>query len=366
MNSQPAVLVLGAYGLAGRAIVARLLQTTALKVIAAGRNPDKLHSALAAYGDERVRACVFDAMDADALRSACADAAVVINAAGPFAKDGAEIARRIIAAQRPYVDCANEQLHYRRLKALDNTARNAGLPMVTGAGAIPGFSTLLAAHMLEACPNADALNLAWVQLRHAHADTGLASIMGGVLDALDAPLSLTGGALVPLQLGAQVCSIDFPPPFGKTHMLEAPTLDTLLLGGRGELKELHTWFHLTDIPPGLMKVVRLLQPQRRPWAYKLIAFVAGRLNNADTAKALANDLSPAGLLQVTVSSGAESQTRWMLFRDGGCATACLPVRFAEDIVRGKITSPGLLTPLDCYAASDLAQLAGEHPQALDQ
>ncbi len=359
MNTQPSILVLGAYGLAGRAVVARLVQRTALQVIAAGRDAAKLAASLAGYDAARVTARVFDATDAAALHVACADVAVVINAAGPFARHGDRIAEGVVAAQRAYVDCANEQVHYRRLQLQDDAARDAGVPMMTGAGAIPGLSTLLAVQLLSRYPEAHDLQLAWVQHRHAYAETGLASIMGGILDSLDDPVSLSGGEFVPLQLGAAIAEVEMPAPFGTTRMLEAPTLDALVLAGRAGLQELHTWFHLTDIPVGLMKVIRLLEPQRRPWAYRLITFFAERMNNADTANAIAQNCSPESLLQVTLQGGNTTHRHWMLFRDGACATAVLPVRFAEDYIAGKIDAQGLLTPVDCYADTDLAALAGD-------
>jgi short subunit dehydrogenase-like uncharacterized protein len=117
------ILVLGAYGLAGRAIVERLAARTTHPVVAAGRRADKLQALLKALGSDRIHALVLDATDVTALRNACANASFVINAIGPFARSGAAIARTAVECGRPYLDCANEQLHYRNLSELDALAR---------------------------------------------------------------------------------------------------------------------------------------------------------------------------------------------------------------------------------------------------
>ena len=51
----PQILVLGAYGLAGRAIVERLTARTPHSVVAAGRSADKLQRLLKAIGFDQAR-----------------------------------------------------------------------------------------------------------------------------------------------------------------------------------------------------------------------------------------------------------------------------------------------------------------------
>ena len=124
MKGDTHILVLGAYGLAGRAIVERLAARTTHSVVAAGRRVDKLQALLKAIGSDRVHALVLDATDVSALRDACTNASFIINAVGPFARSGSAIARTAIECGRPYLDCANEQFHYRNL--LDLMPRRAG------------------------------------------------------------------------------------------------------------------------------------------------------------------------------------------------------------------------------------------------
>ena len=356
MEQNATVFVLGAYGLAGRAIVARLLEKTPFYVIAAGRDRSRLKSL---YGDtksERVQIRVLDARDGDALRGACKGVSFVINAVGPFARFGAAIARTVLESGVAYLDCANEQRHYRQLEPLNSLALEKGVPLITAAGAIPGCSTLLIASLLERFPDAANVECCWAQFRHAYADAGLASMMGGILEALENPIAIRRGQNVPVVLGKSVKDIDLPPPFGMRRMMEVPTIDTLSLPRQYTLAEYHTWFYMGDLPMWLLDVIRVLQPQRRAWAYRLIETIMGYINKRDTNKAIASGAGPESLLVVTASNKDRSETKRLLFRDGAIATACLPVYITEKYLQGKITKRGLMTPQDIVVSAELPGL----------
>lgn len=349
MKEHATILVLGAYGLAGRAILERLLQKTPYKIIAAGRDSAKLHALLAGLESGRPRPCVLDALDSSALRNVCLESDFVINAVGPFARNGAAIARMVLESGKPYLDCANEQQHYHCLEGLAGMAVQRNLPMITAAGAIPGLSTLLAAQF----PKHARMECCWVQLRHAYADSGHASIMGGILEALSQPVTLVSGQLSPIALGKSVKTFDFPAPFGRRKCLELPTIDALTLPKHVQWRDYHTWFYLGEMPLWLLNVVRLLQPQRRAWAYRAIEAVMRRINTRDTAKAIASGVGPEAMLMVSASEEGRSQSRSMMFVDGAAATACLPVHLAHMYLSGKIGTTGLLTPIDIIAPDTL-------------
>ena len=96
MSAEGHILVLGAYGLAGRAIIERLLEKTGYAVVAAGRRLERLHEVIDTRDSGRGGKLVLDAADTSALRDACAGAAFVINAIGPYSRNGAAIARTVI------------------------------------------------------------------------------------------------------------------------------------------------------------------------------------------------------------------------------------------------------------------------------
>jgi len=346
MTSEHHILVLGAYGLAGRGIIERIATRSAYCVTAAGRRADKLQALLKVAGSNRVRTLVLDATDVSALRDACANASFVINAVGPFSRNGADIARTVIECGRPYLDCANEQRHYQNLLELDALARRQGVPMITGAGAVPGLSTLLTAHLLKRFPATTEVDVCWAQFRHAYAESGLASMMGGILEAVDRPLALRKGNPVPIVIGRSAMHFDLPEPFGRKRLLEVPTIDALTIPNRFSLQEFHTWFYMGDLPTWLLEMVRVLKPNRRPWAYRLIEARMRYLNDRDTAKAIAAGIGPECLLQVLVRNSDEAKARLMVFADGAVATACLPAYIADSYLRGEVSQTGLLTPLD--------------------
>jgi short subunit dehydrogenase-like uncharacterized protein len=356
MRSEPHVLVLGAYGLAGRAIVERLATRTACCVTAAGRSADKLQALLNVTGNDRMRTLALDATNVSALRDACAHASFVINAVGPFSRNGEDIARTVIECGRPYLDCANEQRHYRNLLGLDSLARRQGVPMITAAGAVPGLSTLLTAHLLKRFPAATAVDCCWAQFRHAYADSGLASMMGGILEAVDRPVALHKGSPVPIIIGRSVRDFDLAEPFGSKRLLEIPTIDALTIPNRFSLQEFHTWFYMGDPPAWLLEMVRILQPNRRPWAYRLIEAIMRHINNRDTAKAIASGVGPECLLQVMARNSGEAKSTFVMFVDGAVATACLPSYLADACLRGEVSKTGLLTPLDLVDEGRLPEI----------
>ena len=356
MKGDTHIIVLGAYGLAGRAIVERLAARTTHSVVAAGRRADKLQALLKAIGSDRVHALVLDATDVSALRDACANASFIINAVGPFARSGAAIVRTAVECGRPYLDCANEQFHYRNLLELDASARRQGVPIITAAGGVPGLSTLLTAHLLKGFPAATEVDCCWAQFRHAYAESGLGSMMGGLLEAVDRPVALRGGKPAPIVIGRSVRQFGLPEPFGRKRLLEVPTIDDLTIPGRFPLQEFHTWFYMGDLPTWLLEIVRLLQPNRRPWAYRLIEAVMRRINDRDTAKAIAAGIGPECLLQVLARSSGESESQSLMFRDGAVATACLPAYIADHCLRGEVPQTGLLTPLDLIDTERLPEI----------
>ena len=352
MHNVHRVLVLGACGLAGRVVVERLLAASDLEIVATGRNAASLRARFGGR-DPRQTTATLDADDAAALRQACASVDIVVNAVGPYTRNGAEIARTVVDCRRHYIDCANEQLHFERLQALDARARDAGCLLVTGAGLFPGLSSLLATHQLRAHPGADTLEIVYAQLRSPFDDGGHASAMGGVLDTVLQPWAVRGGRRVAVPLGRSLRTADLPLPFGRCRLLEVPTIDLPLFAGRTGLREIHTWVLMTDQPAWVFGLIRRLDPTRRPWAYRLLDGILSRLARREAAHAKAGGLSRNALLQVITRDASRERAANLVFCDGATPVGVLPARIARDLASNRITATGLQTPLDLYTWEDL-------------
>ena len=355
----PHILVLGAAGLAGRTITKGLAKAGSHKILATGRNMAGLQALFAPLRDQGVETALLDASQKEPVSRACRAASLVINAVGPYAQHGASIARLAIEAGRPYIDCANEQVHYQWLQAFDAMAQRANVPVITAAGAIPGLSTLLMALAMERLPGATSLECVWAQRCHAYPDAGFGSIMSGILEAVHAPVSLQAGREVPVRLGQSMKTADLPAPFGRQPLFELPTVDALTLPRLFEIQDLRTWFYMGEQPTWLFPLIRFLQPHRRPWAYSLLERIGRSVNAHDGAKAAAAKTDPVTLLQVTVRAGEEVRSAEIWFRDGALPTAALTVRLAGEILGGRPIRAGILTPLDLYRPEEVLADLGD-------
>jgi hypothetical protein len=330
------VLVLGAYGLAGREIVGGLLAKTDLAVIATGRNAETLEALATRLANSRLSTQQLDAYDAGALAKVCADADLVINAVGPYAVGGAGIAHAVLDSGRPYVDFANEQSHYHRLEPLDPIAQQKNLLLLTAAGAIPGLSTLVVLLAAERLPDVEEVDVYYAQGRTPDEESGLGSFLGGVLE-----LSFLGR-------GIQGRVEPMPEPFGETRMIAVPSLEALTVTKRTPVRSLENWWAIGEIAPGTGTLIRLLKPHKRAWAYRLFERLTRWTMRSEYRRALKKGLTTAGVIKVVARS---AQARWegtVRIEDGGLATAYLPVLAAKQLAEGRLDRAGLVTPIDVF------------------
>jgi len=358
MSTDP-IVVLGGHGLAGRAIVAGLLTTTRYPVTALGRNPERLHRLHESLDTHRLATQVLDAADMDKLRAVCADAALVINAIGPYAKHGANIARVVVETGRPYIDCANEQIHYHRLEQLHETAKANRVPMVTAAGAIPGVSGLVAARLIQRFPKAHRVDCYWAQYRNVDEKSGAGSLLSGILEAGHHPVAMADGRPEPVVLGRSLTNIELPPPFGQQQVLEVPTIECLTLPNVLDVRNVHSWFYFGDMPLWIFELIRVLKPHRRNWAFRLVDQLTRRVNEPEVAKAILEGRGPEGLLLVTARDDGRTESAHILFKDGATATAALPIQIADGLLRRRWDQTGLLTPLDLFDPDDALDTLGD-------
>ena len=136
MDDRP-VLVLGASGVFG-GMACRLLRRQGVRVVAAGRNRDRL-DALAAELDLATEAVDLpDGLPALLQRHA---PALVIDACGPFQQRDYAMPRACIAHRTPYIDISDGREDVAAIASLDRLARDAGICVISGASSVPGISS---------------------------------------------------------------------------------------------------------------------------------------------------------------------------------------------------------------------------------
>jgi hypothetical protein len=340
MPSIETALVLGAYGLAGREVVAGLLAKTDLAVIATGRSPQKLEALASRLADSRLTTRGLDAYDSQALARACADADLVINAVGPYAVGGGEIARTTLESGRAYVDFANEQGHYHRLEPLGALAREKDLLLLTAAGAIPGLSTLVVLQAAEQLPDVQHVDVFYAQGRPPDEESGLGSFLGGVLE-----LSFLGRRI-------ERRVEPMPEPFGEAQMISIPSIEALTVPKQTPVRSLENWWAMGEVPPGADALLRLLKPHERDWARRLFERLMRWTLRGEYRRGVKRGLTTAGVIKVAARA---AEGRWegtMHVEDGGLATAYLPVLAAKRLAEGRLEQVGLLTPIDVFDPSE--------------
>ncbi len=145
------VVVLGAGATGAR--VARQLRSSGLVELVEVRDPnaDRLQHLVTSLGRGAM---------AGVGRSLSADVNVVVLATPPGSQVGQ--ARRAIRAGIGVVTTSNQTSEVRRLLALDSEARNAAVPLVVGAGFMPGLTCLLARHGAREFDEIDEIHVAKV------------------------------------------------------------------------------------------------------------------------------------------------------------------------------------------------------------
>lgn len=146
---------------------------------------------------------------------------LVLNFAGPFFSGSNVVALAAIAAGAPYVDVGDDVEATQAILSLDREAREAGVPLITGAGLSPGVSNWIAMQILADDPECDEIKIAWVN--HEPNPGGLAPLRHMLHMAVVPCPVWEGGRMVdsPGFVPATSESFDFPEPFGRIEAQDA-------------------------------------------------------------------------------------------------------------------------------------------------
>jgi saccharopine dehydrogenase-like NADP-dependent oxidoreductase len=148
------ILVLGASGQFGRRLCRRLAQLGGFRLLLGGRDEHRLKVAQrqlrALKPDSPIDALTCDIAVADLpdlLRAQKIN--LVIHLAGPFQGQDYTVAEACLEAEAAYIDMADGGDFVAKFSTLDATAREKGVPLVTGASTLPAVSSAIIDGMLE-------------------------------------------------------------------------------------------------------------------------------------------------------------------------------------------------------------------------
>lgn len=203
------ILVTGGNGHMGRRAVRALLQCGHDVVVGDRHGPAV---------EDGASFIELDITDGAALRTACADADAVMNFVGPYYRFGTIVAAAAIAAGRPYVDVCDDADVTEELLELDGPAKEAGVPIVVGAGMSPGIINAVAQAMAEDLDQVEEILTAWIV--DEHSESGPAPIdhfFHGIAD--DIPIWRDGKREVVRPFTeASVETFPFPEPLGSVDV----------------------------------------------------------------------------------------------------------------------------------------------------
>ncbi|MFC4149845.1 saccharopine dehydrogenase family protein [Micromonospora mangrovi] len=185
------LVIYGATGYAGR-LVAQLAVQRGLRPVLAGRNPHRL----AALGlDTPVHAASLD--DPAALDRLLADAAVLVNAAGPFAATQRPLLDACVRTGTHYLDLAGEAAEFLDVQRRHDELVRAGVMAMPGVGFGVVPTDAVAVHLAGRLPSARRLELSFVTTGQVSQGT-LGTLLAGLGDA---GVQRRDGRLVPVRAG---------------------------------------------------------------------------------------------------------------------------------------------------------------------
>jgi NAD(P)-dependent dehydrogenase (short-subunit alcohol dehydrogenase family) len=241
VNTSERVLVYGATGHTGRFVVDQLLRR-GLTPVLAGRSGERLAAVALRHGalDHRV----VGLEDPDLLQRAVADAAVVVNCAGPFLDTAVPLARAAVAAGAHYLDVTAEQPAVQDLyRELDGPARDAGVAVVPAMAFYGGLADLLVTAALEGDSRVDEVEIA-IGLDRWWPTAGT-RVTGARNTATR--LVIRDGALTALASPAPTGTWSYPAPLGNQPVVQLPFSEVITIARHLDVGELRSYLNTAPL-----------------------------------------------------------------------------------------------------------------------
>jgi hypothetical protein len=191
------ILVIGGYGGFG-ARLCRRLSAAGHELIVAGRDPAKAQ--LFCQDLPRARPLAMDRNGDVGAVLARERPALVIDAAGPFQGSSYHVPIACIRARLPYLDLADAREFVVGIGLLDEAARDAAVPIISGASSVPALSGAVTRALADGMEHVHAVDVA---LSASNRASGGASVIAAILSYVGRPVQLWRGRRWALTFGWQ-------------------------------------------------------------------------------------------------------------------------------------------------------------------
>lgn len=255
------ILILGS-GIIGEGAVRQLVKYSDAAIVNADINLDRAQDVAEKYGKDRVKACRVDIDDHDRfvqfIKEENPD--VVASTIGPFYRNAGKVYKACIAAGKHCVDVCDDIDGVGQAFAVDAEAKKAGITIVSGLGASPGFTNILAKYCCDQLDSVEDINIFWVT---PWSEVGLAQYIHGI-HCFAFPHQYVNGNL--LDLDGKV-TVEFGEPIGKIELMycdhpEPFTLPRYVKGVKNVICAGATWPEVPSLSLGTLAGYKdhLMQP----------------------------------------------------------------------------------------------------------
>lgn len=219
------ILILGGRGRIGSAVAQDLLNHTSASLVLTGKqtNPAWKNP----LPSDRAQFLPLDLSDQDALDRAVAQANLVIHCAGPFHYRDEAVLRSCIKHRVNYLDVSDNVQFTRRLLALRDEAKQAGITAVLNTGIFPGISNSLVRLCIEQLDVPQDVHLSYVVSGSGGAGiTVMRTTFLGLLAPFSAWINRQWQTVKPYTEREPVV---FPPPFGRVYVYWYEVPETVMI-----------------------------------------------------------------------------------------------------------------------------------------
>ncbi len=260
------VVILGGTGIFGGRIAAGLAESSEIEVTIAARHPDRAIAFAAKIGARCVRCDIGELQSVEAVLK---EADLLIHAAGPFQGRDYRVAEACIRAGVHYLDLSDGREFVCGITALDASAKDRGVVVVSGASSVPAITDAMIAELAKEFTSIDTIQIA---LTPGNQNPRGPSTIGAILSYVGRPIRVWEQGQWTNVTGWSDCRVlEFPPKVGRRRVYRCETPDLELFPSRWNARTVrfHAGVELNIINYTLSAMSRMRRLIPMPWLPKL-------------------------------------------------------------------------------------------------